>query len=408
MLVKRLSLLVFLTLLAGSLTVLAHDAASQPYADDVNTALHNTLIGMLIPDDRLNSLFHLSPELLGSQDPTYKPTYYYAPGAVLYVQSPKGLFFEGVGVADVITREPLDKLAHYEIGSTTKTMTAAVVLQLQEEGKLFVDDPISKYLPDLAALIPHGEEITIDQLLTHTSGIFDYLNNPEIEKALSTDIKALEREWTPEELVRYAVDNGTPTFLPGQDGQWSYSNTGYILLGLVIEKVTGQSFKENLQTRIFDALKMKDTYVAEGIPQDDRMVSGYLKGPFDFNTTTWNASQAGAAGAVISTVPDMAVYIRALVRGELFKRPETLELMMKTSGSGRAVGLIEQFYARGIENYTPGGIWGHAGQSLGFNSVAVYIPDADTTIITWGNSSEAGADFIPRVVAEILGYSASS
>ncbi|MBI1282191.1 MAG: serine hydrolase [Anaerolineaceae bacterium] len=401
--IRRLSAFVIFTLLVGPFVLYAQDTSQTPFPDEVNTALHNTLVGMLVPDDRLNTLFHYSPEVIQADDPTYKPTYYYAPGAVLYVQSPEGLFFEGIGVGDVTTRQPLDRMARYEIGSTTKTMTAAVILQLQEEGKLSVDDHFGKYLPELAAIVPNADKITIDQLLTHTGGIFDYLNNPEIEKALSTDIKALEREWKPEEIVRFAVENGQPVFTPGEEGQWSYSNTGYILLGLIIEKVSGKSYTENLQTRIFDALNMKDTYVAEGIPHDDRMVSGYLKGPFDFNTTTWNGSQAWSAGAVISTAPDMAVYIRALVRGELFKQPSTLDTMMKSSGGGRE--LIDVFYARGLENYTPGGIWGHAGQSLGFNSVAVYIPATDTTIITWGNSSEAGADFVPRVVANILGYS---
>ena len=133
---------------------------------------------------------------------------------------------------------------HYRIGSITKTMTATVILQLAQEGKLVLDDPISKYRPD----VPNGDNISIAQLLDMRSGLAGYTENPMFQQAVDDDP---ERIWTPDELLALAF-SVPPLFPPGT--AWQYSNTNYVLLGLVMEDVTGQSVAELFQERLFDPL----------------------------------------------------------------------------------------------------------------------------------------------------------
>ena len=138
---------------------------------------------------------------------------------------------------------------HYRIGSITKTMTATVILQLVQEGKLSLDDPISKYRPD----VPNGDNITIAQLLDMRSGLAGYTENPMFQQAVDDDP---ERIWTPDELLALAF-SAPPLFPPGT--AWQYSNTNYVLLGLVMEDVTGQSVAELFQERLFDPLGLDGT-----------------------------------------------------------------------------------------------------------------------------------------------------
>lgn len=402
---RKFSLYVLSTLLLVIITLplRAQNVEPTPFPDEIDAALHHLLVEMLIPTDIVDRLFGLSPEFMLLQNPSYEPEYRAAPGAVFYVQSPEGLFFKAIGIENVATREALDPLAHYQIGSTTKSMTAAIVLQLQEEGALSVDDLLSEYLPDLAAAIPNGDQLTILQLLGHTSGMIDYFDD-ELGEQLVSDMEALQQQWTPTDLVLLAAESDLPVSMPSTS--WKYNNTGYVLLGLIIETVTGKPIAEVFQERIFDPLEMIDTYFAEGIPSDEEMPSGYLQIPYDYETTTWNASQAYTAGAVISTVPDMAIYIRGLVTGALFQNSATLELMKTPviDGSGAGPGLIDLSYGLGLQHYLPGQLWGHAGQTLGFTSVAAHNAETNTTIIVWANSSESMADFVVPAIAQIIGY----
>ena len=138
---------------------------------------------------------------------------------------------------------------HYRIGSITKTMTATVILQLVQEGKVSLDDPISKYRPD----VPNGDNITIAQLLDMRSGLAGYTENPAFQRAVDEDP---ERIWSPDELLALAF-SAPALFPPGT--AWQYSNTNYILLGLVMEDVTGQTVPELFQERLFDPLGMDST-----------------------------------------------------------------------------------------------------------------------------------------------------
>ena len=283
---------------------------------------------------------------------------------------------------------------HYRIGSITKTMTATVILQLAQEGKLSLDDPISKYRPD----VPNGDNITIAQLLDMRSGLAGYTENPVFQRAVDKDP---ERIWRPDELLALAF-SAPASFPPGT--AWQYSNTNYILLGLVMEDVTGQTVPDLFQERVFDPLGMNGTVMpalddasmpavyAHGyqfgtaektfgpdpaLPADEQQAAadGELL-PADWSGA--NPSIAWTAGSVISTADDLVVWTKALVDGELLD-PETqaqrlasIQPIDPTQPDGPA-------YGSGM--IRAGSYFGHAGQISGYESQVIRNPETDTTIV---------------------------
>lgn len=327
-----------------------------------------------------------------------------APGVSLLVITPEGRYYKSIGVADVDTCEPLPADAPFEIGSNTKMMTAAIIYQLQEEGVLSTSDPISQWVPEMAAIIPNAEQITIDMLLTHTSGIYDYINGTAEDGPLAagaTDKDVLTQAYEPEELVRLAVDSGEPYFEPGAEGQWTYSNTGYVLLGMIIEAATGKSYEENLQERIFEPLELENTFLVNGQPEPGLLPQGYLQSPFDYTTGEWNLSQGWSAGAVVSDAEDMAVFLKTLFSSELFQDPATVDLMLAPAQPDFEQFSDSFYYGHGM--FYKNGLLGHGGQALGFQSDVGYFPDEDVTIVIWGNSAENGLGSAAVDAAEAIG-----
>ena len=313
------------------------------------------------------------------------------PGASMLIITPQGRYFKSTGVADVTTCEPLAADSPFQIGSNTKMMTSAILFQLQEEGVLSTTDLLSKWLPDLAAQLPNGDKITIDMMMTHTSGLHDYFDVPTEDGTTiedgAKDKAMLTRAFTPEELVTLVADSGLSDFEPGAEGQWNYSNTGYILLGLIIEKATGKSYEENLKERIFEPLGLEQTYLQTGQPEAGALPQAYYHSPFDFTTGEWNASQGWSAGAVVSTPEEFAAFLKALFTGKLFKQPETLDLMQQHTAAGVDALGPGTIYAHGMLDNN--GVLGHGGQTLGFQSDGGYIPDKDVTIVMWSNAAES-------------------
>jgi D-alanyl-D-alanine carboxypeptidase len=311
-----------------------------------------------------------------------------APGAVVLIDSPAGSLIKAAGFANVEEQRPISTYDRLEIGSNTMMFTGVLLAQLQEEGLLSLDDSLGKWLPDLAATIPNGEQITLRQLATHTSGIPDY--GEAVISAGAGDSEALRSGYTPEELVRLATENLPVDFMPGEPGQWHYSNTGYILLGMVLEAASGQSYAELLQNRIFSPLGMTNTELLEGTPRTGSIVDGYLTFPYENITTEWNGSQGWAAGGIISSAADMARFARALMSGAVFNDAATLAVMTdfieppenaavgSSGGAGYGIGLIE---------FAPG-LWGHRGQTIGFSSIVAMDPAREFLLIVLTNSAE--------------------
>ena len=335
---------------------------------------------------------------------TNNPLFCGAPGAVLLVDSPQGRFLEATGLANVEEQTPMQVTDALEIGSITKSFTAAVGLQLQEEGFLSLDDPLAQWLPEMAAQVPNGEQMSLRQLANHTSGIWDY--GDPISEAGQSDASIRRQAFTPEEIIAYAMENGNPQFNPGEDG--AYSNTNYILLGMALEAATGQSMAELYQTRIFTPLGMANTVLLEGVPEEGQLAQGYFTIDNEdeelVNATDWDASQAWTAGAIVSTVEDMALYTEALASGALFSDPDSLAQMTAfqevdplkfglMTGYGLGVGVIP---------FEAAEAWGHTGGTPGYASLIMTIPEKDTHIVYLTNSANCNVALFPSAIKEPL------
>jgi D-alanyl-D-alanine carboxypeptidase len=287
------------------------------------------------------------------------------PGALVEVRDRRGSTVLTSGVADVKSHAPVRRDSRFRIGSMTKPFVATVVLQLVGEHRIVLDAPVERYLPGVVR--GHGNDgrvITVRQLLQHTSGvpdILDYLSPQEVLKdpLAHRDIR---------DLVNIALAHPR-TFKPGKG--WRYSSTGYLLAGMIIEKVTGHTYGEEIRRRIITPLGLRETYVpgdASAIPGPHPR--GYARPGEDaplMDVTAVNPSVAGPAGEMISSGTDLNRFLDALVRGRLL-RPAQLREMMKTRPTGNPDG---RAYGLGLESrpLPCGGLyWGHSGDFLGFET----------------------------------------
>ena len=330
-----------------------------------------------------------------------------APGAVLLVDSPQGRFLQATGISSVEEQTPMQVSDAFEIGSNTKSFTVALALQLQEEGVWSMDDPLAQWLPEVAAQLPNGDEVTLRQLAGNTSGIWDYAN--PLMSAAAPDASLRQQAYSPEELIAYTVENGKPDFDPGEG--WAYSSTNFVLLGMALESATGQSMAELYQERIFAPLGMNDTVFLEAVPASGQIVQGYYTAKSEdeeetelVNVTDWNTSQGWTAGGIVSTAEDMALYTEGLASGALFEDPDSLvqmkafkEVDPMTSGLLSAYGLgIGVFPLKAAQG------WGHHGQTLGHTTLFMTIPEKDTNVVYLTNSSDCSVALLTEAIKEPL------
>lgn len=317
-----------------------------------------------------------------------------APGALLFVAGPGiGAFQSASGVADKASGAPLNPTARVRIASLSKTFVAVVALQLVQEGWLSLDHSVEHWLP---GLIPGGEQITVRQLLQHTSRLPDYLNDGMVKRARSDP----DRVWSPRELVAEALRR-TPRFPAGVPQRWNYSNTNFIVLGLIIERVTGNSLDLELRQRIIEPLGLRDTSLAPPTADPGDLARGYVRGR---DYTEVNMSVAWAAGGIISTVSDVGAFMQALFDGALL-RPEMLEIMQQWQPAARNLEGADLAYGLGLMRRTlpnAAGLApdsrlaiGHTGALAGYRIAAWHLPASDITIVAALTSFEAQ----PNVVA---------
>jgi CubicO group peptidase (beta-lactamase class C family) len=261
----------------------------------------------------------------------------------------------------------------FRLGSVTKQFTAAAILLLEEDGQLKVTDSITDYLPDYPT---NGHTITIEHLLTHTSGIYSYTDIPGY---MATTVR---QDMTVEELVEQFQDQPME-FSPGE--RWSYSNSGYILLGAILEGVAGVSYAEFLEKRIFGPLKLQQTYY--GGPQIiPNRVTGYDNDADGLrNAYPLSMTQPYAAGSILSTVDDLAQWNAALFGGDLLS-PASLEKMTTAftlnDGSSANYGYgLATTQLRGSAALT------HGGGIFGFRTLGIHIPDHDVYVAVLSNNS---------------------
>ncbi|KKO52740.1 serine hydrolase domain-containing protein [Paenibacillus sp. DMB20] len=270
------------------------------------------------------------------------------------------------GIADLRTKKPMETDFRFRIGSVTKTFTATVVLQLAGENRLNLDDSIEKWLPGVIQGNGYdGNRITIRQILNHTSGIAEYSRSKDF------NLMDTKKSYTAEELVKMGISL-PPDFAPGKG--WFYSNTGYVLLGILIEKVTGNSYEEEIENRIIEPLDLSNTFLPgnSSVIPGTKHPRGYIQldGASELKDVTYyNPSMGQSAGEMISTADDLNKFFSYLLGGKLLKEQQ-LKQMLTTVPTG-----IEGIdgYGLGIyETKLPNGvsIWGHTGGIPGFDTFA--------------------------------------
>jgi D-alanyl-D-alanine carboxypeptidase len=323
------------------------------------------------------------------------------PGYLVLLRTPQGEFTAASGTTTIGEQKLPTVDTHFRIASVTKTMTSAATLLLAQNGKLRLDDPVSKYVPE----VPNGANITIAQLLEMRSGLYSFTDSPTISSSLDD---TPTRTWTPQQLLDIGFAH-PPNFAPG--AQYEYSNTNYVILGLVVERLEGKPLATVFEDRLFRPLGMTNTMfppaASSTIPAP--FSHGYLYGgsstmmygsppytpameaeakagtlrPKDY--TDVNHSFSFAAGAVISTAADLATWMAALGGGKVFNA----EYQKIWENSAKIIDPKNSYnwYGYGIDQLR----WGqtiidlHGGQTPGFNTEAGYDPKTDMTFVIWAN-----------------------
>jgi D-alanyl-D-alanine carboxypeptidase len=297
------------------------------------------------------------------------------------------------GVADLDSRQPVDGNGFFRIGSNTKTFVSVVVLQLVAEHRLSLDDTVGRWLPGVVHGNGNdGNKITVRELLQHTSGLENYTDDLQARITSPAAYRKLEFEqFSRPDLLNIALSH-QPTSAPG--GVWNYSNTNYLLLGLIIEKVTHHSWEDQVTRRIIEPLGLRHTFApgtSTRLPQPH--ATGYLI--FDKNTrvdtTAENMSWANSAGALISTASDLSRFWSALGRGALLPPAQMREMEQTVpADGGDNTSVPGSRYGLGIFNIpiTGGGsYWAHEGDVPGYNTIGAVSSDGHTTVVESINSN---------------------
>ncbi|MEV8015211.1 serine hydrolase domain-containing protein [Streptomyces sp. NPDC086554] len=297
-----------------------------------------------------------------------------APGVTVQAKDRRGAWNSAAGVGNLDDQSPRGAHDHYRVGSITKTFVATVLLQLEAEGELDLDDKVGRWLPGVVEGNGHdGDRITVRQLLNHTSGVFNVSADAGFQEKVFTE-KFLEHRydtWTPEEEVAIAMRH-KPDFKPGKG--WNYSNTNYVLAGMIVEKVTGESYADEIRRRVIEPLGLHHTSLPgtdASMPRPSSRAYTKLSDAPDaknHDVTEFNPSVGGAAGAMISDSADLNRFYTALLRGKLLPKKQLAE--MKTTvpagDEGRRYGLALE----AVKTSCGKVVWGHGGDIHGSSSMA--------------------------------------
>ncbi|GHF35211.1 serine hydrolase [Streptomyces mashuensis] len=306
------------------------------------------------------------------------------PGATVEVREGRNVWRGTSGVADLGSGRQVKAGDRFRAGSVTKSFVATVVLQLVAEGKAGLDDPIERHLPGLIPAGKHGERVTVRQLLHHTSGLPDYLTEVLIKEDRDALRTLRTARYTPRELVAKAVDKAVKTgwnFDPDEPGKWGYSNTNYVVLGLLVERLTGHDLGGEITRRIIRPLHLKDTSFPTSPQLPGAHMNGYewLDGPTAAPTdlTEYSPAAIWATGTLISTTHDLNTFYRGLADGKLLP-PQMLREMrtmraMDGDRPGRSYGLGLESNANYCPQQEP--VWGHSGSVAGYNTYSFMTAD---------------------------------
>jgi len=275
----------------------------------------------------------------------------------------------------------------FMIGSCTKQFTAALIMLLNEEGKLNLTDKISKYIPDYPS--KQGDKITIHHLLTHTSGIPDYVELPAIQKFMFTENKPMD-----------IIQNFWNLDLEFESGaKYKYSNSGYFVLGKIIENITGKTYEEVLKDKIFNPLEMNNSGYYSNAAPPKNMATGYITKDDSVQLAPpVNATAAYAAGGLYSTLADLRKWENALISNTLLSK-ESLALMTTphTKHYGYGLGLVTL-----PTNGKKVSLWGHEGEFFGYRSLIHVLDNGKFLIVLLDNHENTGLMKIANEIRNTL------
>ena len=328
---------------------------------------------------------------------------YGIPGISVAVVMPDGSMWLGVsGAADVESGRPVTPVTSFAIASISKTFTSALVMSLVEEGKIQLDSPVRRYLPDLKKV---GPKVLVRQLLDHTSGLRDYFFHASIDHALLSNP---DRRWSAATALRYV---GKAYFKPGAG--WHYSNTNYLVLGLVAEAVGHQPLGAQIRKKFLTPLELDHTWYQPGEAARNDVAHGYrfasggkdatpidLSDKGDIVPFTSVITAAGGAGGYASDAHDLALWARALYGGHLLA-PATITRMTDVTATAAYKAKVP--YGLGVQVIQIDGrrTFGHSGRLLGFRSAVRYLPDGGVSIAVLTNQSRVDPGPILRSLLKI-------
>jgi CubicO group peptidase (beta-lactamase class C family) len=286
-------------------------------------------------------------------------------GTVLVAQKGKVIYQRAMGKADMEWNIPNAINTRFQIGSITKQFTAACILQLAEQGKLSIDDKLSKYFPGF----PKGDSVTIHMLLNHTSGIKSYTSMSEFWNLAPVPVK---KDTMVALMSRYPYD-----FSPGT--KWDYNNSGFFLLGYIIEKVSGKDYSEYLQQQILTKAGLNNTMVNRWDTVLEQRARGYDKTPAGWRNAMYISMEGPyAAGAMISTVEDLKRWNDALFSQKIISQASLQKMTTP---------YMEHYgYGIGVDTFQNHLRIGHSGGIPGFLSYLVYFPKDDLTVVALSNN----------------------
>ncbi len=308
-------------------------------------------------------------------------------GAFLVAKGGKAIYRKAFGMANLELNVPLSVESVFEIGSLTKQFTAISILLLAQEGKLSLKDEITRFIPDYPT---HGKIITIHHLLTHTSGIKSF-----------TSVKGLndisKENLSPLELIDF-FKNELMDFDPGE--QFKYNNSGYIILGHIVEMVSSQSYADYVEENIFQKIGMNTSYYASHTDVIPNRAYGYHEKNIFVNKKYISYSIPYSSGALMSTIDDMLNWQNALKNNELLDQ-QTIDKVFTnyTLNNGDQINYGYGWHLKEIEGYPS---WEHGGHIFGFKSMSVYIPEEDIYVIGLTNCDCNSPTQIVRHIAKIV------
>jgi CubicO group peptidase (beta-lactamase class C family) len=311
-----------------------------------------------------------------------------APGASFLISRNGNIIYKkAFGLANLELNVPMKTDNAFKIGSLTKQFTAISILMLMEQGKLNLDDEITKFIPDYPT---NGNKITIHHLLTHTSGIKDYTRIKSLNEIAQKDL-------TPLELIDFSK-NEPIDFVPGEE--YKYNNSGYVILGYIIEKVTGQSYANFVEEQIFNKLEMTASQYASQRKVIKNRASGYQKKDSYINRMDFSLTLAYSGGGLMSTVDDMFTWQEA-IKNNLLISKETSEKAFTnyTLNNGEHTNYGYGWHIKAINNNQT---FEHGGAIWGFKSMGVYLPDLDIYVLGLTNCLCNSPTKITREIAELV------